>query len=48
VKRGVAEGKPLDSIVAEKPTAEFDEVWGKGVLKPDAFVKVLHGVLSQP
>ena len=48
VKRGIAEGEPLDNIVAAKPTAEFDEVWGKGFLKPDAFVKILYGVLSQP
>ena len=34
VKKGIADGKPLDTITAEKPTAEFDEFWGKGFLKP--------------
>jgi hypothetical protein len=47
VQRSIAAGKPLDRIVEAKPTAEFDKVWGKGFLKPDGFVQILHCALSQ-
>ncbi len=47
VKKGIADGKPLDTITAEKPTAEFDAFWGKGFLKPDVFVKILYQDLSR-
>ncbi|PON16784.1 MBL fold metallo-hydrolase [Candidatus Entotheonella serta] len=47
IKKGIADGKPLDTIAAEKPTAEFDEFWGKGFLKPDVFVKILYQLLSK-
>lgn len=47
IKRAIAEGKPLDSIVADKPSADFDDVWGNGFLKPDRWVKILYALLSQ-
>ncbi len=47
VKRDIANGKPLDSIVAAKPTAEFDKVWGNGFLKPDRWITLLHSLLSK-
>jgi cyclase len=34
--------KTLDQVQASKPTAEFDDVWGKGFLKPDRFVEMLY------
>jgi cyclase len=37
----VAQGKKLDEIVAAKPTAEYDEKWGKGFIKPDQFAQML-------
>jgi len=36
-------GKKLDDIVAAKPTAEFDERWGKGFVPPAKFVEMLVG-----
>jgi cyclase len=35
------DGKSLQDAIAAKPTAEFDEVWGKGFFKPDQFVGML-------
>ena len=37
-----AEGKSADEVVAAKPTADLDEVWGKGFLPPDIFVKLVY------
>ena len=31
-------GKSTDEIIAAKPTAEFDETWGGGFIKPDQWV----------
>ncbi len=38
-------GKTLDEIVAAKPTADFDEKWGKGLLAPDKWVEVVYSSL---
>jgi cyclase len=40
------EGKSLEEITAAKPTAEFDEVWANGFLKPDLFVKIVYEGLA--
>jgi hypothetical protein len=32
-------------VVASKPTAKYDEVWGKGFLAPEKFVAMLYGNL---
>jgi cyclase len=37
----IRDGKKLEEIVAAKPTAEFDEKWGKGFMKPDRFVELV-------
>jgi len=37
-----AEGKTGEEIVAAKPTAEFDEKWGGGFMKPDAWVGLVY------
>jgi len=41
----VAEGRSLEQIVAAKPTAEYDDKWGKGFIKPDKFVEMLASAL---
>jgi glyoxylase-like metal-dependent hydrolase (beta-lactamase superfamily II) len=43
----IRQKQTLDQVVAAKPTAEFDAVWGKGFLNPDAFVAILYNVLSK-
>lgn len=36
----IGEGKTLDEVIAARPTAEFDEKWGKGFLPPDRWVRI--------
>ena len=40
------QGRSLEEITAAKPTAEFDEVWAKGFLKPDLFVQIAYSGLE--
>jgi glyoxylase-like metal-dependent hydrolase (beta-lactamase superfamily II) len=42
VKPLVAAGKTLDEVKAAKPTAAFDEKWGKGFIKPELWATVLY------
>jgi cyclase len=41
----INQGMTLDQIVAAKPSAEFDEVWGGG-RSPDRFAQDMHYVLT--
>jgi len=36
------EGKSLTEVVAAKPTAQFDEKWGKGFVQPEMFVRLVY------
>ncbi len=47
VRARVKEGKTLEEVIADKPTAEFDGKLGKGFLTPDNFVKILYTDLSR-
>lgn len=38
-------GRTVEQVVAEKPTADFDETWGKGFLPPDMFVTIVYNTL---
>jgi cyclase len=46
IRKAIAEGKTQDQVVASKPTAEFDAVWGNGFLKPEAFVAMTYSGLK--
>ena len=46
IKALMKEGKKLDEIKAAKPTAEFDEKWGKAFISPNAFVEMLFAIYS--
>jgi len=39
VKKLADAGKPLDAIQKQKPTAEWDDKWGKAFIKPDQVVE---------
>ena len=39
--------KTLEQVVASKPTAKYDDVWGKGFLPPEKFVSMLYGNLKK-
>lgn len=41
VKKLVQEGKKLDEIIAAKPSAEYDERWGKGFIPTGRFIEML-------
>ena len=47
VAAGVAQGKSLAEIQALKPTAQWDEKWGGGFLKPDVFVQIVYDTLPR-
>src|SRR5580765_407136 len=47
VAKLVKEKKTLEQAVAAKPTTPWDEAWGKGFVKPDAFTTVLYTELSK-
>lgn len=40
-------GKTREEVVAAKPTAEFDTVWGVGFIKPDQWVELVHLSMMQ-
>jgi glyoxylase-like metal-dependent hydrolase (beta-lactamase superfamily II) len=42
----VKQKKSLDEVVAARPTAPWDDAWGKGFMKPDFFTKLLYTELS--
>ena len=35
-------GKSAQEAVAEKPFADLDSVWGKGIINSDQFVQVVY------
>ena len=43
----VKQGKKMEEVVASKPTAQYDEAWGKGFLAPEKFVEMLYGNLKK-
>lgn len=42
VRQMVKDGKSLAEVIAAKPSADFDAVWGKGFLPPAKFVEELY------
>ena len=47
VARLVKEKKTVEQAVAAKPTAPWDEQWGKGFMKPETFTTVVYTELSR-
>ena len=45
IRGQIKAGKKSEEVVASKPTAEFDAVWGKGFLPPEKFVAMIYGNL---
>jgi cyclase len=43
----VAAGKSEEAVVAAKPTAPWDEAWGKGFLNPDAFTRIVFAGMKK-
>ena len=38
-------GKSLDAVLAAKPSAEYDEAWGKGFMNPKDFLTIVYNTL---
>lgn len=47
IEQHIKNKKSLEEVIASKPTAEFDAVWGKGFLPPDKWVEMLYDNLKQ-
>ena len=47
VARLVKQKQTLEQTVAAKPTAPWDETWGKGFLKPETFTTVVYNELAK-
>ena len=46
VQRLVAQKKTAAQVLAAKPSAAWDEKWGKGFMKPDDFVSTVYESLT--
>jgi glyoxylase-like metal-dependent hydrolase (beta-lactamase superfamily II) len=47
ISKHVKAGDSLDKTLASSPTQGFDATWGKGFIKPEAFVKIVYQSLSK-
>ncbi len=47
IRAQIKAGKTAEQVIASKPTAKYDEVWGKGFLPPEKFVAMLYGNLKK-
>jgi len=47
IRGQIRAGKTLEQVAASKPTAKYDEVWGKGFLAPEKFVEMLYKNLKK-
>jgi glyoxylase-like metal-dependent hydrolase (beta-lactamase superfamily II) len=45
VQKQKSAGKKLEEVVAAKPTADLDAVWGKGLIPGDVFVTIVYNTL---
>lgn len=43
IRKQAKAGRTLEQVLTSKPTAKYDEVWGKGFLSPERFVTMLYG-----
>src|SRR6266487_752632 len=47
IRAQIKAGKTAEQVMASKPTAKYDDVWGKGFLPPEKFVAMLYGNLKK-
>lgn len=46
-EQAIAKGLSLEDFIASKPTAEYDETWGQGFLKPEDFLGIVYQSLGK-
>jgi cyclase len=44
----IGQQRTLQQILAAKPLADFDAIWGNGGIKPDQFLTIVYGSLTTP
>lgn len=42
VKSAIASGLTLEEFIGSKPTAQYDESWGKGFMNPNQFLTIIY------
>jgi len=47
VTKLVTEGRTLEQVMAAKPLADLDRVWGMGFMKPGTFLQIVYRDLSR-
>ena len=47
IRGQIKAGKTLEQVIAFKPTAKYDEVWGEGFLPPEKFVEMIYKNLKK-
>ena len=47
IRGQIKAGKTLEQVIASKPTAKYDAVWGKGFLAPEKFVEMVYRNLKK-
>jgi hypothetical protein len=49
VRNAAKDGKLLAEVQKARPTALWDEKWGRGFIRPDVFVSLIYpGVTAKP
>ena len=48
VEKAMAGGKPVEAVIAAKPTAPWDAQWGNGFIKPDDWVRTIYASVRMP
>jgi cyclase len=38
----IQQGKTKEQVIAAKPSAQWDETWGSGFMKPDVFLGIVY------
>jgi len=46
IKALAREGRKLDDVIAARPSAEFDERWGKGFMPPARFIEMIYAAYA--
>lgn len=46
MRKFIKEGQDVDSIIAARPNADFDEVYGTHTIKPDGYIRHLYSLLG--
>jgi len=43
----IQQGKTKEQVIAAKPSAQWDETWGSGFMKPDVFLGIVYDSMKK-